>query len=304
MMPAEGDRVLMATDARQGKGGRDRRRPSARPAPKVRPRRGGPVRVEVISVGREMLRGKIPDGNAQRVARLVTQRGAMIRRITVVDDTAASISTALRESLERDPHLVVTTGGLGPAEDDRTLEGASMALARPLTLDHATKSMVESAYRRLKEKRVVRAGGLTAAREKLCMIPLGSTPVPNPLGVSPGVFIRLPGGAIVLCLPGMPEEMQAVLEAALPQLKINFAGEVALREIEAPTSDESELAPLLDRLGHEFPGVWISSRPAGSRKTGGKIVIRVEATGASRSDADAVVDGCVRRLLALVAGGL
>ena len=137
------------------------------------PEGGGTVRVEVISVGREMLRGKIPDGNAQRVARLVTQRGAMIRRITVVDDTAVSISTALRESLERDPHLVVTTGGLGPAEDDRTLEGVSAALSRPLAFDHAAKSMVEAAYRRLKGKGVVRAGGLTAAREKLCLIPVG-----------------------------------------------------------------------------------------------------------------------------------
>jgi molybdenum cofactor synthesis domain-containing protein len=260
------------------------------------------VRVELISVGRELLRGKIADGNAQRVARLATQKGAMIRRITVVDDTASAISAALRESLERDPHLVVTTGGLGPAEDDRTLEGVADALGLPLALDSSTKTMVERAYQRLKEKRIVSATGLTAAREKLCTIPLGGTPVPNPLGVSPGVIVRLPGGAIVLCLPGMPEEMQAVLEAALPLLKIDFEGEVALREIEAPTADESELNPLLDRLADEFPGVWINSRPAGSRRTGRKIVIRFEATGASREDADSTVDGCIKRLLALAAG--
>jgi nicotinamide-nucleotide amidase len=260
------------------------------------------VRVELLSVGRELLRGKIADGNAQRVARAVTQRGAMIRRITVVDDTAASIGMALREALGRDPHLVVTTGGLGPAEDDRTLEGVSRALELPMAFSHPTKALVESAYHRLKEKKIVSADGLTAQREKLCMIPLGGTPVPNPHGVSPGVIVRMAGGAIVLCLPGMPEEMEAVLEAALPLLKIDFAGEVALREIEAPTSDESELAPLLDRLAREFPGVWISSRPAGSRRTGGRIVIRVEATGASREKADASVDGCVKRLLALASG--
>lgn len=292
----------MVSESKRGQRPTARRRPSGRPAPKVRPHHGGPVRVELISVGRELLRGKIADGNAQRVARAVTQRGGMIRRITVVDDTAVAISMALREALGRDPHLVVTTGGLGPAEDDRTLEGVSRALELPLAFHHPTKALVESAYHRLKERKVVSADGLTAAREKLCMIPLGATPVPNPHGVSPGVFVRLTGGAIVLCLPGMPEEMQAVLEAALPLLKIDFAGEVALREIEAPTSDESELAPLLDRLAHEFPGLWISSRPAGSRKTGGRIVIRVEATGASREKADAAVDGCVKRLLALAAG--
>ncbi len=63
-----------------------RRRPSAQPAPKVRPQRGGPVRVELISIGRELLRGRIADGNAQKVSRFFTQKGAIIRRITVVDD--------------------------------------------------------------------------------------------------------------------------------------------------------------------------------------------------------------------------
>lgn len=280
------------------------RRPSGRPAPKVRPERTGPVRVELISIGRELLRGKIADGNAQRVARLLSQKGAMIRRITVVDDTAPSISRALREALERHPHLVVTTGGLGPAEDDRTLEGVSDALGLPLAVDHSAKELVEAAYHRLRETRVVHDEGLTASREKLCKLPVGAKPVPNPIGVAPGVAVRLPGGAIVLSLPGMPDEMQSVLEAALPLLKmqVDFDGEVALREIEAPTSDESRLAPMLDRLGREFPGVWINSRPAGSRRTGRRIVIRIEATASSREEADSVVDGCVKRFLAIAAG--
>jgi molybdopterin-biosynthesis enzyme MoeA-like protein len=226
----------------------------------------------------------------------------MVRRITVVDDSADAVADVLREALGRDPHLVVTTGGLGPAEDDRTLEGVSVALELPLVFDRPSRTMVEAAYRRMEERRLVSASGLTATREKLCRIPVGATPVPNPLGVSPGVTLRLPGGAFVLCLPGMPQEMQAVLEEALPLMRIDFSGEVALREIEAPTSDESALAPLLDRLASEFPGVWINSRPAGSKRTGSRIVVRIEATGKSREQADSTVDGCVRRLLALAAG--
>ena len=94
-----------------------------------------------------------------------------------------------------------------------------------------------------------------------------------------------------------------MLETALPSLKIApLEGQVSHREIEAPTADESEIAPLLDQLVQEFPGIWINSRPAGSRRTGGRIVISVEATGASREAADLAVDGCVRRLLALAAG--
>jgi molybdenum cofactor synthesis domain-containing protein len=292
----------MTLHSQKGKGVPPRKRPSGDPAPRVQPARTGPIRVELISVGRELLRGKIADTNAQQVARIVTQKGAMIRRITVVDDTTTSISAAVRESLERNPHLLVTSGGLGPADDDRTLGGVADALALPLAVDHATKQMVEAAYHRLAEKRVFSAEGLTAVREKLCTLPLGATPVPNPLGVSPGVLVQLSGGASVLCLPGMPEEMQAVLEAAMPLLKIDFEGQVALREVEAPTADESELAPLLDQLAREFPTLWINSRPAGSRKTGRKIVIRIEATGATHEKADAFVESCMKRLLALAAG--
>ena len=257
------------------------------------------MRVELISVGRELLRGKIADGNAQRVARHLTQKGVMIRRITVVDDTATAVSTALCEALGRDPHFVVLTGGMGPAEDDRTLEGVADALNLPLKLDGPAREIVESCYRRLEEKRVVHKGGLTAAREKLCRIPVGATAVANPLGVAPGVFVRLATGTVVLCLPGMPQEMQAVLEAALPEIRIEFTGEVALREIEAPTADESKLRPLLDRMKDEFPRLWISSRPVGSRTSGRRVLIRIEATGETREAAEATADGAVKRLLAL-----
>ena len=277
-------------------------RRSSRPAPKVRPERAGTLWVELISIGRELLRGKIADGNAQRLARLLTQRGASVRRITVVEDSVAGISAALVEALGRGPQLVVTTGGLGPAEDDRTLEGLGSALNLPLVLDAQRKAAVEAGYARLERRHVVHAGGLTAAREKLCRVPVGAKTIENPLGVAPGVVLRLPGGASVLALPGMPEEMRAVLEAALPALDLDLAAETAEREVESPTADEAALEPLLERLSEEFPAVWIHSRPAGSRRTGARIVIRLEATAAQREEAEAVLDACVERLLALAAG--
>ena len=251
-------------------------------------------------MGRELLRGRIVDSNARNLARQLTQRGAVVRRITVVDDDEQSISSAVREALERDPHLVVTTGGLGPAEEDRTLAGMGDALALPLALDHQAKLLVEGAYQRLRQRKFVTDGGMTAIREKICTIPVGAEAVVNPVGISPGIICRLAGGAAVLCLPGMPDEMQAVLEEALPLLKIvPSKGQVAQREIESPTADESALAPLLDRLAAEFPEVWIHSRPAGSRKSGARIVIRVETSGPTQREADTAIDEVVKRLLAL-----
>lgn len=249
-----------------------------------------------------MLRGRVGDGNAPAVARYLSQRGAMIGRIVVVDDDERSISKALREALDRNPRLVVTTGGLGPSIDDRTLAAVADALGRPLALHPGAKSMVEASYRRLRERKLLTQGGLTAARERMCNLPVGCSPVENPVGVSLGVICRLPGGATVLCLPGMPDEMVAVLEAAMPLLKDAAPrASVAQREIESPTADESALRPLLEELAHQFPDLWINSHALGRRR-GQKILITLESTGGSQKEAAAAVDAAVKRLLALAAG--
>ncbi len=279
---------------------RPARRPSGRAAPKVQPDRTGPVQVELISIGRELLRGRIADDNARHVARYLTLRGAIVRRVTTVDDDERCISEALREALGRSPHLVVSSGGLGPTDNDRTLAAIADALGSTLTLHAGARTLVEDAYRRLARRRLSDGSGLTTAREKICMLPVGSTPVPNPIGVSPGALLRLPGGAAVLALPGMPDEVRAVLEAAMPLLGSLVPQRwVAQRRIESPTADESVLTPLLDRLADEFPAVWIESHPSGSRRHGARMRIGLEASGSSQQDAERAVDVALERLLAL-----
>jgi molybdenum cofactor synthesis domain-containing protein len=268
----------------------------------VRPARAGLPWVEIISVGRELLRGGVDD-NAPVLARTLTRRGAVVRRITIVDDNERTIAASLREALDRNPHFVITTGGMGPAEDDRTLAAVSDALGVPLALDRRARTLVEESYQRLRREKVLTQGGLTAAREKMCRIPVGSEALVNSLGVAPGVLYRLAGGTTVLCLPGMPDEMEAVLGAALARLGlVEATTPVAQREVEAPTADEASLRPLLHRLAGEFPGVWIASQPSRSRRPGARSKIRLEARGASQLEADAMIDGVIKRLLALAAG--
>jgi molybdenum cofactor synthesis domain-containing protein len=277
-------------------------RPSGRPAPKVRPERHA-FHVELISVGRELLRGRIADDNTRVLAGKLSQRGAIVHRITTVDDNDRSIAAALREALDRNPNLVVTTGGLGPSENDRTLVAVSDVLGCPMSHDSAVKRMVDAAYQRLAARGQREAGRRTEVRERMYMVPLSSEPVANECGVSPGVICRLPGGAMVLSLPGMPDEMRSVLAAALQVIGSIGAGRHnAQREIEAPTTDEAELMPLIERLGAEFPNVWIDTRPSGSRRRGSKIIITLEASGADLAEARTTADNALRRLLALAAG--
>jgi molybdopterin-biosynthesis enzyme MoeA-like protein len=221
-----------------------------------------------------------------------------------VGDDHRSIVGAVTESLGRNIHLLVTTGGLGPTADDRTLLAVAEALKRPVAIHPHAREMVESAYGRLRAKGLVAKGGLNAAREKMCTLPIGGEPVPNPIGTAPGVLVRLPGGAAVLCLPGVPEETRAVFDEALGVLKdLVPRAFTAQREVEAPTSDESALRPLLDRLAEEFPDVRIKSHAPGFGQKDVRIRVTLEACAPSRAAAESAVEGALRRLLALAGGG-
>jgi len=272
-------------------------------APRVRPERTGPATAEIISIGRELLNGRVADTNAGTLARLLTRRGAIVKRVTIVGDGEEAIATAIRETLARNRHLIVISGGLGPAAVDRTIVALSVALRLPLEINRQARSMVEAAYQRLREKRVLHKGGLTASREKMCTIPVGATPVENSIGIAPGVICRLAGGTTVICLPGLPGEAETVFESVAPELKLSSWGKhVAVREVESPTADESSLSPMLDQLSEEFPGVAVHSRPGNPAKPGRKVKISLEASGSTAQEANTAVDAVVRRLLALAAG--
>ncbi len=285
------------------------RRPAARKASSSPPRPKpslDPVErlfVEIVSIGRELLRGRAPDINVHEVAAYLCQRGALVRRITTVDDEERAIAGAVTDALNRGTRLVVTIGGLGPMADDRTLFGVSDAMKLPLAFHAHAKEMVEAAYRRLHQQGLVSRDGLTAAREKMCSIPIGSEPVPNSAGAAPGVIARLPGGAGVLCLPGVPAEMRAVLDAAMPLLKdLAPKGVVARREVETPTADESSLRPLLDRFMREYPAIWVKTHAPGFGAQNARIRVTLEASAADKSQAESLVEEALHRLIALASG--
>ena len=115
------------------------------PPPKTHLDRSTPLHVEIVSIGRELLRGRIADDNAPKLAEKLSRRGALVHRITVVDDSSRAIASALNEALARGAHLIVTSGGLGPGSDDRTLDAIASALTRPLTMHAEARRMVETA---------------------------------------------------------------------------------------------------------------------------------------------------------------
>ena len=99
--------------------------------------------MEIICIGNELLIGKTLNTNAQWIAKRATSLGMAVKRITVVGDDVDEIAGAVREALQRKPRFILTTGGLGPTFDDKTLEGIARALNRELKVDESALNMIK-----------------------------------------------------------------------------------------------------------------------------------------------------------------
>ncbi len=236
----------------------------------------------VLSIGREILRGRTLDTNAHFLAGRLTSLGAEVLRIAACDDDPDAIAREFAAALARGPRIVATTGGLGPTFDDRTLEGLSRALDRPLRLEPTALEWVRESYRDLAARGLVGSADLTPEREKMARLPEGARPVRNRIGAAPGVAIEA-GGAILFCLPGVPDEMGVVWrEEVEPEIARLLPRGLAPdhRDVELAIRDESGLAPILKDLLDAFPGVYAKSRVAGA-KDSIRIVVSLSAEGGS-----------------------
>jgi nicotinamide-nucleotide amidase len=94
-------------------------------------------RVELIAVGREILRGRVLDTNSHWLTQELTALGGEVSRICVVDDVPMEIIREIHAAVHHGASIICTTGGLGPTFDDRTIEAIAQAVDRPLVTHDA-----------------------------------------------------------------------------------------------------------------------------------------------------------------------
>jgi molybdenum cofactor synthesis domain-containing protein len=223
--------------------------------------------IEIISVGNELLIGKTLNTNAHWMVKRATSLGIMVKRITVVSDDTDEIANSLREALQRKPRFIITTGGLGPTFDDKTLEGTAKALNRKVKINKKALKMVREKYEAYARAGRIDKVELTPPRVKMATLPEGAKPLPNPVGTAPGVILKL-DKTILIALPGVPPEMEAIFEESVAPLLRKEAGRFMFYEtsIYADGIMESTLAPLVDQTMHNNPYVYIKSHPRGAEK--------------------------------------
>ncbi|MBW9141361.1 MAG: nicotinamide mononucleotide deamidase-related protein [Candidatus Aramenus sp.] len=247
---------------------------------------------EILTVGNEILSGRTVNTNASHIARRLTSLGFAVRRMTVVMDDVREISQAFSEIFSRKPNLVVSTGGLGPTYDDRTAEGLANAVGLPLVYN-------EEALRQIKEKYDKLNLDLTEERKKMALMPKGSMPVENDKGIAPGIYLQYQGIEI-LATPGVPREMEAVLEVFISRY-LKQRPNVAYVEDSVVVDGvmESTIAPHIAKLVKKYD-LYIKTHPKGYELSNPTLEIQIAGSSDSAEKIVERVRKCKEEIIALV----
>ncbi|MBC7188085.1 MAG: competence/damage-inducible protein A [Calditrichaeota bacterium] len=173
---------------------------------------GERIVAELVTVGDELLAGRLANGNAQFLARALREVGVVTQWMTTVGDDREQMRDAFARALGR-AQVVVITGGLGPTPDDLTRQVVAELLGVPLVID-------EEALAAIRARFAARGLRMSPNNQRQAQIPQGATVLRNPLGTAPGFTFRWQG-AIGFALPGVPAEMRAMVEQeVLPRVQV------------------------------------------------------------------------------------
>lgn len=161
------------------------------------------MKIEVVTIGDELLLGFTIDTNAAHLARELGAIGVEVVRRATVGDDAAAIADATREALDR-TGAVITTGGLGPTADDVTKGSVASVFGRGMHVDESHVAWMRERWRR-------RFGrDMPDANIRQAMIPDGARALRNNHGSAPGIWLEDERGRWVAMLPGVPREMRGM----------------------------------------------------------------------------------------------
>lgn len=220
---------------------------------------------EVITIGSEILAGHTCETNFGVIAGALAREGIRIERHTVVPDERTALTEELKRALERS-EIVIATGGLGATPDDITRRSVATVLQRKLV--YRDELLAE-----IRDKLRARDTAASPVVETMALLPGGATPLANAVGLAPGFLIRTEK-ALFFALPGVPEEMAAMLEQqVLPVLReAGHTGRAVTETLHIAGVSESVLAEQIEPLLAE--GVRAAYLPVP-----GRVDLRLSASG-------------------------
>jgi nicotinamide-nucleotide amidase len=234
----------------------------------------------IVTVGTELLRGRIVNTNSAWISERLTQAGLDVLEHATVGDELADIVAALRR-VTANAKVVILTGGLGPTQDDLAREALGELTGRALEVDPAAVEHLKAFFAR-------RGFNFTGNNVKQASRPQGAELIENTCGTAPGIYLEH-DGAVFVAVPGPPAEMQEMMErVVLPRLLEATGQEGAHRPIRRLRLCDIGESTVADRLQDLMsPGANPSVAPYASP---GEVVLELTARGATEAEAAAMLD--------------
>ncbi len=216
------------------------------------------MRAEIIAVGSELLTPFRQDTNSLWLTNELNRLGIRVVHKSIVGDAPDEMRSTFRYAMDR-ADVIISCGGLGPTDDDRTRETVAELLGRKLKLDEEILRGIQERFRRF-------ARTMPEINARQAMVPEGATILPNSRGTAPGLWLEASGHVIVM-LPGVPHELKALFENEVrPRLaKIAPAERLYTRELRISGLPESEVETRVRPLYALYPDTetTILSAPTG-----------------------------------------
>lgn len=247
---------------------------------------------EILSVGTELLLGDILNTDTRYLSRALASMGISVLHHSTVGDNRERLSAELKNSLSRSD-IVITSGGLGPTEDDLTKEVCCEVMGFALRESAEIAEEIRAYFKN-------RHSDMPENNLKQALIPVGSTVFKNNHGTAPGLAIERDGKCVIM-LPGPPGELQPMFEESVRDYLSKYSdGAIVSHTVNIIGAGESAVALELDDMfDRENPTVAPYAKQ-------GEVQLRVTAKAASAEEADKlcepVVDEICSRLGDIVYG--
>ena len=234
---------------------------------------------EIIAIGSELLTSNRTDTNSLWLTDKLNRIGIDVKLKTVVGDDDVRLEETIKDAVKRS-RVVLTTGGLGPTEDDITRKVAARALGKRLALDEKVLEEIRERFRSFG------IANMPERNSRQAMVIAGAQVLSNPNGSAPGLFLEHEGCAIAL-MPGPPREMKPMFENHVQERLEKLAGGVrfATRVLRVAGLGESavdeKIAPIYTKYENPQTTILFNSS---------EIEIHLRAHARTEADAETLLD--------------
>lgn len=240
------------------------------------------MNAEIVAIGTEILLGDIVNGHAQFLSRELAEIGVDVFHHVSVGDNLPRLVEVLRTARGR-ADVIITTGGLGPTDDDVTRQGVAEALGAPLVWDEQAQLAIEAYFS-------ARNLPMASSNRRQAMKPEGAELLPNPNGTAPGLWASH-GQTVVVSLPGPARELRPMFLNFVKERLARMTGvTIESRRLHFVGIGESALEERLKDLLH------LSQPTVAPYAKWGEVEIRVTAKAKDHAEAEAQLQPVVEEI--------